>query len=271
MTPKFVNTATVRTRESLVLKGGSRRHLSLRVRLGILERPDGLVLIDAGYSTEAISAPNRSWGLRAYAWAFSPELLEDGDPVTALARLGYTPGDVSAVIVTHFHVDHVSALGRFPGARLIAHGPTFAGVTRRGTFSNLRRGIFPELLPADMRHRLDDVTARPEREAPHGLGPGWDLFGDGSVLAIDLPGHAEGHFGLCFPLAATPLLYATDVQWLRAALPNRGPGFPASLIAEDRRAAQDSISRVARFAAAGGEVMLCHDPEPTAHDLGTPT
>ncbi|WGI23275.1 MBL fold metallo-hydrolase [Amylibacter sp. IMCC11727] len=271
MTPKFTNTATVSTRERLVLRGGRwQEFLPLRVRVGILERPEGIVLIDAGYSAESITALGRSRSLRAYAWALKPELLPEGNPTTALARLGYTPDDVTAVIITHFHVDHVSCLARFPQARLIADAATYATVMGRSHWANMHRGIFPELLPADMTERLDDTAQKPTVDAPLGLGPARDIFGDQSVLAVELPGHAEGHFGLCFNGEDRPLLYATDTQWVTSALHSRSPRFPASLVAEDRAAHMESTARVAAFADAGGTVLLCHDPDVTRYDLEYP-
>lgn len=70
-------------------------------------------------------------------------------------------------------------------------------------------------------------------QAPLGLGPAWDIAGDGSLLVVELPGHHDGHVGLCFPKRAQPLLYATDVQWLMRAVLDRAPGFPAGLTEHD--------------------------------------
>jgi glyoxylase-like metal-dependent hydrolase (beta-lactamase superfamily II) len=171
------------------------------------------------------------------------------------------------VIVTHFHADHVAMLRRFPQAQILAKGSVLDALNRRGA-GNIRHGVFAELLPGDIAARLTDVATLPTRTAPLGLGQGRDLFGDGFMLAIDLPGHAEGHFGVCFPKLAVPLLYAVDAQWLLAAiLENRVPGFPASLIAENALQLAESVRRVADFHRAGGMVMLCHDPIRTPYDL----
>lgn len=255
-----------------MLRGGSwRKRVALPVRVGLIERAEGIVLIDTGYSPEAITAPERSFALRAYARILAPKLLPEGAPEAVLHRRGRTAEDVIAVIVTHFHVDHVSALARFPNARIITHGSALSAIRAARPVANLLQGIFLELLPADIDDRLEDVVAKASVEAPLGLGRAYDIFGDGSLLAVDLPGHAAGHFGLCFPDTDRPLLYATDTQWLIAALPDRAPGFPASLIGTSARDKAASTARVARFAAAGGVVMLCHDPAPTAHDIWTGT
>jgi glyoxylase-like metal-dependent hydrolase (beta-lactamase superfamily II) len=256
--------------ERLVLRGGAWSKRSLSVRYGLyLSQTAGPVLIDTGYTRHAVSDPGRSLGLRAYSRALSPRLLEAGQPATILARFGLAPKDVAQVVVTHFHADHVSGLKLFPNARFLASHAAWASLTGRSRLANLRHGIFDELLPPDFADRLDLMeTSKRVCPLPHLDATGHDILGDGSMVSIPLPGHAPGHFGLCFPMLDRPLLYAVDAQWLAAALPmDRRPGFPATLVADDRNAVAQSSDLVFRFAQAGGDVVFCHDPTPSAHDL----
>jgi len=173
--PVFANSAWVRTRDRLILKGAPFAPVDLPVRYGLLHHPTaGIVLIDTGYTPHALSAPNRSLALRSYSRLLGPKLRDEGQPEAVLARFGLTPADVGTVIVTHCHVDHLS--------------------------------------PSSTA-KLRDIADCPRKPAGAHLGDGADLFGDGSVLAVDLPGHAEGHFGLLFPHLPAPLLYAVDAQW----------------------------------------------------------
>jgi glyoxylase-like metal-dependent hydrolase (beta-lactamase superfamily II) len=267
--PVFANSAEVDAVERLVLRGGSWRRRALAVRYGLLisERA-GPVLIDTGYTPHALAGPGRSLGLRAYGRALGPRLLDGGQPEPVLARFGLRPEDVARVIVTHFHADHVSGLALFPKARFLASRDGWAALRGRSRMGNLRHGIFPELLPSDFADRLDLVEATapvPLPGVPGGM-RGHDILGDGSMLSLPLPGHAEGQFGLVFPALARPLLYAVDAQWLAAALPaTRRPGYPSRLIAADRAALDRSSDLVERFA---GDVVLCHDPTPSPYDLG---
>ena len=255
--PVFANTASVRARERVVLRGGSWRKIDLRVRCGLIVHPElGAVLIDAGYGPRLYEGP-RSLALRAYAAVFRPQLHPLESPLALLADHGFLPEDVKLAIVTHLHADHVGYLRDLPQARFITDGQV-GGL--------LRHGMFNELLPEDFAARCDHLRGFAPCDLPFGLGQGFDLLGDGSVLGVPLPGHAPGHFGLCFP-GDVPLLYTVDTQWMCAAiLQDRAPGFPAPAIYADRAAAQDSIAFARRFAAAGGEVMTCHDPAPTRHD-----
>jgi glyoxylase-like metal-dependent hydrolase (beta-lactamase superfamily II) len=268
--PVFANSATVDAAERLVLRGGAWAKRSLSVRYGLfLSQRAGPVLIDTGYTRHAISDHDRGLGLRAYSRTLSPRLVEAGQPEAILARFGIAPRDVTLIVVSHFHADHVSGLRLFPKARFLTSAAAWTSLTRRSALANLRHGIFLELLPPDFADRLDLIEDRAlTGPLPHLGVAGHDLLGDGTMVSVPLPGHAPGHVGILFPQMKRPLPYAVDAQWLGEALPmDRRPGFPATLVADDRQALDHSSNRVESFAKAGGDVVLCHDPAPSPHDL----
>ncbi|MBZ9989293.1 MBL fold metallo-hydrolase [Mesorhizobium sp. BH1-1-5] len=265
----FANSAWVSAAERLILRGGGWQSVRLRVRYGLIfHAVAGPVLIDTGYTPEALVGDSRGRMLRLYGALLKPQLNTAEQVLPVLKRFGLSPDDIRTIIVTHFHADHISGLSLFRNARLIASDAAWARVKARGLKQNLRHGVFTELFPPDFEARLEGISAKP-RVAPQGDIPGGaDLFGDGSVIAVDLPGHADGQFGLLLNRLDRPLLYAVDVQWLLTALTeNRTPGFPATMIAEDAAALEPTSAMLRRFMAAGGEVMLCHDPVPTPYDL----
>lgn len=255
--PVFANTAWISTRKRYVLHGG-RGPVKLPVRCGLIVHPEhGPVLIDAGYGPRLMAGSGRSVALRVYALLLRPQLNPLESPLALLADHGFSPSDVRLVIVTHLHADHVAYLRDFPNAQFVTDGQV-AG--------RLRHGVFNELLPDDFADRQDEMRGAPLADLPFGLGQGFDVLGDGSVLAVPLPGHAAGHFGLCFT-GEIPLLYAVDAQWmLDAILHDRLPGFPLRLITQDEAALKASVALVRRFAQAGGAVVLCHDPTPNPYD-----
>jgi glyoxylase-like metal-dependent hydrolase (beta-lactamase superfamily II) len=265
----FANSAFVSAPERFLLRGGRWRPLSLRVRYGVLRHPSqGVFLIDTGIGLQALSAAGRGRMLRAYGAALRYRLVADAAPVAVLARLGVQPSAVAGVIVTHFHADHVACLHDFPQARIIADGPALAHVLAQSALANQRHGIFPALLPVDILQRLVDIRTLPLHPLPEDLGQGHDIFGDGTCVTVDLPGHAKGHFGLVFPQLRHPMLYGCDVQWLSAALlPGQAPGYPARFILDDAAANATSTARLQRWQTAGGAVVLCHDPDLTPWDI----
>ncbi|MGX9145464.1 MBL fold metallo-hydrolase [Mesorhizobium sp. 128a] len=266
----FANSAWVNAAERLILRGGSWTSVRLRVRYGLILHPQvGPVLIDTGYTPHVTHARGRGTALRLYSAILGPELNEAEQPLSVLARFGLSLEDVRTVIVTHFHADHMSGLSLFPHAHFIANDAAWARIRAKTARQNLRHGVFKELFPPDFETRLDRLSSKRRIEPRGGVPGGADLFGDGSVVAVDLPGHADGQFGLLFPDLERPLLYAVDAQWLiRALVENRTPGLPATLLAEDAAALEPTSAMVRRFLATGGEVVLCHDPAVTSYDLG---
>lgn len=70
----------------------------------LLRRPGTTVLVDTGFDPAVGARRGR-------------ECLVE--PVEALAALGVSPAEVTAIVVTHFHYDHVGNLGAFSDAELI--------------------------------------------------------------------------------------------------------------------------------------------------------
>ncbi len=266
----FANSSYISAPEWAVLRGGSRKKLKLHVRYGIFEHPvHGLTLIDTGYGPSVLSAPNRSFALKAYSRLFKAHPDPLGELSNVLQRFDCTTDDVKQIIITHFHADHVSELKAFPNARLYCNLDALASLRSRSSFGNLMQGGFKELLPDPARPSIVDIMQKTRVLLPWDLGDAYDLLGDGTVLAVPLPGHALGHFGVCFPKLSTPLLYGCDAQWVRAAiLKDRAPRSPLRLVYHDAEAVNASNLLCRRFAEAGGDLVLCHDHKPGKYDLG---
>jgi glyoxylase-like metal-dependent hydrolase (beta-lactamase superfamily II) len=250
--PIFLNSAIVRAPERFVLRGGRWAAIEIPVRYGVFEHPRvGRCLIDTGY-TRRVTAGPRSLPLWLYAAVLRPQLQPE-----ALS----SDAQIAAILLTHLHADHVSALRDYPNATLYADGAGLDHFLCDNASARIRHGVFRELLPHDLRTRAQRFEACPEKEAPLGLGAARDVFGDGEVLAVPLPGHMRGHTGLVWPRLDPPLLYAADAQWLaRAVMEDRPPGPPARWIMHDLEADAETRQRIAAFARAGGEVAYCHDP-----------
>lgn len=267
MRPVFANSAWIGAPERAILRNGGWRRRKLRVRYGLVVHPRlGPILIDTGYTAHALHAPGRSAALRVYGRLLRPQLNLQDQPEPFLQTFGLVLQDIAHVIVTHFHADHVSGLAAFPRARFIASGAAWAHLRDGTAWQSLRHGVFRELIPADFGTRLTAIEDVPRRALPD-LGAGYDILGDGSILAVPLPGHADGHFGLLFPHLATPLLYAADTQWIAQALPQPlRPRLLPRLVADNLGDLGQSSDRVLAFHRAGGAVLLCHDDAASPFD-----
>ena len=109
----------------------------------------------------------------------------DGALRRALARLGATPRDVVAVLLTHSHRDHVGAW------RLVAHAPFWVGPGERALLLGeaAHGGWVARWADRVWRPRLPRAGALTIREL---AGDTALVFGPDTVRAFALPGHTAG-------------------------------------------------------------------------------
>lgn len=164
----------------------------------IVHPVEGAILFDTGYDPAFFEATN-TFPEILYRW-MTPIDLPPGETVAEqLPGFGVRPEDVTAVIVSHFHGDHVAGLKRFPNARIFCARAGLDQVRKPGRFARVRQGVLADLAPADIDARAVFFEDRPRLPLGPELSPfeaGADLLGDGALLAVQLPGHCPGHWGL---------------------------------------------------------------------------
>jgi glyoxylase-like metal-dependent hydrolase (beta-lactamase superfamily II) len=257
---KLYTSATVSIPGAMVCRGRGLARVAVSVRYGLIDRgPDGLCLVDTGYASSVTRGP-RSLPLRLYNAILRPQLIESQLPAAILAARGATLADVTTVILTHFHADHVAGLVDVPQARIVTFADAAQSVMAMSNAAAIHNGIFKELIPSDLQARIAPLENAPLRETGTALGNGYDVFGDGTYLAVPLPGHAAGHFGLLWREAGRPVLYATDAAWSHAAMmSNTTPALSRAVVFHDTSAGRRTEATLRSFMAAGGIVHLCHD------------
>ena len=223
-----------------MLQAGSCRHPAAMARPGtgwapavfpalaglILHPTVGPVLFDTGYDPAFFRA-TQAFPERFYRWA-TPVNLPDGAAVAdQLTRFGLTPADVRAVIISHFHGDHVAGLHAFPQATLFCARAGLEDSRRPGRLARVRRGVLDGLTPSDIDARARFFEDMPRTALDAAMTPfedGADLFGDGSMLAVPLPGHCPGHWGLLLRGEDDRQRFLVgDAAWSRGAVRDDAP------------------------------------------------
>lgn len=128
-------------------------------------------------------------------------LVETGPPAyiplltAALAHHGLTAADVTDVLLTHSHWDHLSNITMFPSARVWLGATEFA---------------WARALPAGTPHQsplhLDELQ---RRGSALGLVAGGDVPAAG-ITVIDTPGHTPGHVAYAVETDPGPVVFAGD-------------------------------------------------------------
>lgn len=165
-----------------------------------------------------------------------PPTQSDGATLTtpveaALARLGLTPANISRVGISHYHWDHAGQLATFAGAELLIGQADWDTVRGTGERPGLERALFAPWTRAGSR-----VTP---------LAGDRDVFGDGSVVILALPGHTPGHQGLLVRLRSGAVLLTGDLA--HTATNYRDDGVPTfNTDRADTLASLDRFKRIAR-------------------------
>ncbi len=206
--------------EFMAKRGGHLCAVSFPALVGLIFHRDGPVLFDTGYHPRFFAA-TRDFPERFYRWAtpvqYGPEDSLEGQ----LKGFGLTPGDIRAVVVSHFHGDHVAGLAMFGRAKVFCARAGMERLSTGSRFARVRQGLLSALVPPDIDATFfEDMApaALPEVLAP--LTSGVDLYGDGSLMAVELPGHCPGHWGL---FVAPDVLFIGDAAWSLAAITGDAP------------------------------------------------
>jgi glyoxylase-like metal-dependent hydrolase (beta-lactamase superfamily II) len=155
----------------------------------LLEHPVlGPVLVDTGISPEQTAHVDYYRGsiMEHVMDVDEYDLPADQTLPAQLARLGYRPQDVRAVIVTHFHEDHVGGLSLF------GHAPVYLGADEYAAREQKVFGLVPLAYPPSIAAITDWRPIAFTGPAVGGFSGSADLFGDGSVIALPTPGHSPG-------------------------------------------------------------------------------
>ncbi|BDU19617.1 MBL fold metallo-hydrolase [Dyella sp. GSA-30] len=227
----------------------------------LLRHPQqGWILFDTGYAQHFIDA-TRHLPERLYR-AVTPVHLEPQQMLSEqLRRDGIEPKDIGIVVLSHFHGDHIAGVCDFPQARLVCAREAWNDLQARGRIDALRHGLLPKLLPDDFNERVEWIEDKPALELPAAFmafGKGHDLLGDGSLVAIALPGHAPGHYGVVFEAAEGRRVFlVADAAWSSQAIRNDVP--PPALVTGllgDTHAYRQTLSRLHALAKAEPELRM---------------
>lgn len=264
-------TGSCRHPQVMTIKGGSLFPVDIPAVAMLIVHPDeGPILFDTGYDPAFLDA-TRKLPEALYRWTTPVQLPRGKDAASQCRSLGHDPADIRHVILSHFHGDHVAGLHAFPRATIHCARAGLEDLAKRGRFSATRRGLLPSLLPADLQRRARYFEDAPTAALPNDLLPfetGADLLGDGSLLAIELPGHCPGHWGLALNDARWGLhLLVADASWsLKAIRENRPPPAISTAFLGNTALARSTLYALHQLHTRNHELRLtpCHCPERAA-------
>jgi len=228
----------VRMRKSIFLPDAERdTTIELPVCCALLRHGAGNVLFDTGCHPAVATEAAARWG--GLAKLMTPIMPPGDNVVNALGSIGLQCDDIDVVVCSHLHPDHCGCNSFFKRASFIIHAEEVAAARAPGAMASgylaaeWEQGTPPDLLDGER-----------------------DLFGDGRIVLIPLPGHTPGTTGALVALdRAGTFLLASDTVSLRSTLDSgvvpKNTWNAAALV--------KSLAEVRRIEASGAKVLCSHD------------
>lgn len=220
----------------------------------LIEHPQGLVLIDTGLHEEVRNNARAHMGRLNFSM-YDVDLPPGQSIREQLAARGLQDSDLSYVVLTHLHADHVSGLKHVSGAQKI--------ITSHVEWEGAQHAL--GYVPAMWQGVALDTFAF--QKIPFGPKEwGVDLFGDGLLYLVFTPGHTSGQISVLVRTSEGYVLLASDVGYAQKSfeqtiLPgitvDDGDAIESLLWVKDFSNRSDCIATLAN-----------HDPDVVPHMIG---
>ncbi len=222
------------------------------------EHRDGLVLFDAGVDPALVSDPDyidspigRFILKKVFRFHVGPEDALD----RRLEAIDLSAADVSKVIISHLHFDHIGGIAKVPQAELLVSKDEWRRLEEPNPERDwiLREHI--ELPGAKWSPVEFTPTDDPDLAS---FGVSYDCMGDGSMVLLPTPGHTPGSMSLLVRSnGLPPMLFVGDLTYeLEPLHDDQVPGIGD---ANELRASFAKV-RALEKALPGLVVIPSHDP-----------
>jgi N-acyl homoserine lactone hydrolase len=235
---QFLSAGRLRLKKSVYIKGADRSEtFEAPVISALIRHKQGNVLFDTGCHPSVVEHGNERWG--SLMKVMTPVMRAEDTLLPSLACVGVNPDDIDVVVCSHFHPDHCGCNQFFKKATILAHA-------REIQAAKAAAAEAAGYLRADWDHEQPMDPVNGER----------DVFGDGKLVLIPLPGHTPGSLGAAVHLDRDgSFLLASDAVSLRESLDT--DTSPRNTWNTD--ALLNSYGEIRRIEKSGATVICGHD------------
>jgi N-acyl homoserine lactone hydrolase len=223
----------------------------LPIHCWAIEHEGRLTLVDTGETAAARNVPFARM-----------EVTPEQELPAAMAAAGLQLDDVSEVVLTHAHGDHVDGLVHVR-ERVLSNEVELRYVA--ATFPRVMRRVLRQPLPPGFGPEAFSLDGGPFGAFDRSR----DLSGDGRIVAVDTPGHTPGHVSvICVDDSGRHVMLAGDSTDTLEQLKS----LRADAIAPDPKVHVATMERILAHCAEHPTVYLpSHDPESAARLAGSVT
>jgi len=163
---------------------------NMAVTCYLVIHPKGILLFDTGLNDRLVGRPLYENVVEGYGQ------IKFNTLIGQLADIGVSPVDITYLVLSHYHWDHIGNANDYAGANWLVYNRD-----REQMFSKPARA-----------YAWFGQYAALEKSRTTLLSGDHDVFGDGTVVVLATPGHTEGHCSLLVRLKNTgPVVLSGDL------------------------------------------------------------
>jgi len=236
---QFMSAGRLRLKRSIYIKSADRSEtFEAPVSCGLIRHKQGNVLFDTGCHPSVVEHGEERWG-PAMMKIMTPVMRAEETLLPSLACVGIKPDDIDVVVCSHFHPDHCGCNEFFKRATILAHAKEIEAAKA----PNAEAAGY---LRADWDHEQPMEAVDGER----------DVFGDGRLVLLPLPGHTPGTMGAAVQLDRDgSFLLVSDAVSLRENLDT--DTVPRNTW--NAEALLESFAEIRRIEKSGATIICGHD------------
>lgn len=251
--------------EALVLKGAQSQKKVFWANAFLIRHSDyGYVLFDTGYSSDMIKCKLGDSIVQKVYLKINPTYVTPTMEIgKQLKADSINIDEIKYIVLSHLHPDHIGGLKYFKEAEKIIISRETYNEYKRNSVKNL---IFKSLIPDWFESKLFivDIANRSEKSR---FVKTWlveprqsyiDMFNDGSMRIISIPGHTCGQIGL---ILNNKVVIAADAAWGRNYMYRRLTPI-GRLIQWNMHEYIKTLTFIQRLHTSGKTIYFSHDDYP---------
>ena len=212
----------------------------------LIKHGNDWVAYDTGNNAMVAKDPVGYWS-EPVVKAYTPVMKDYEEFQVQIKKLGITPKDIKAVIISHGHLDHAGAIDNFKGTNV----PIYMQKKELDEINKaIASGQKTAYIPDDFK-----VMKELNIKTFEGI---LDLFGDQTLVAFPTPGHTPGHQSLMVKLGGgKKMILCSDAGYT---IENVMEAIPPGLAWDIPQSLEGLyIFKVMKFL--GAEIVPSHDPD----------
>jgi len=252
----LIECGKMKSRQSFVFLGGSwLEEYSSGMASVLIKHPKATLLFDCGFGANVDehfkNAPRLMRALTSYD--------KETNAARQIEEFGIPLSQINTIILSHWHWDHVSGAEDFPGTEVLVS---------KAEEDHIRTLPAGELI-SQLRGRLNLHSFDFSGGAYENFDRSYDMFSDGSVVLVPLPGHTPGSTGLFVNLhSGKRFFFIGDLTWAieGVQLPAERPWVSRKLVDQDEEQVRRSIVKVHQLLEKRPDLIIVPAHDRRSHD-----